>query len=103
MDPTEDRKTNKYSILRRGEDSFGPIILTGGPCTNCGKRSICAHYHTKPKLPAGIDPNDRKLILNNYGYGKYVVTWKDSYLGVACGCYAKFHRQIAHIEDRMKR
>lgn len=25
-----------------------------------------------------------------------------NYLGLTCGCYAKFHRQVAHIEDKIK-
>jgi hypothetical protein len=23
-------------------------------------------------------------------------------IGITCGCYGKFHRQVAHIEDKMK-
>lgn len=48
---------------------------------------------TKINLPEGIKPG-KTLI----AYGKDAKPHK--YLGIQCGCYARFHRQIVHIQTR---
>lgn len=85
---------------RHGEDKFGKFRVTGGPCTNCGQGdNICIHYLIRDgayvNLPGGIKPSDTTLQPAGTQIG-------DTYLGVNCGCYAKFHRQVAHIETTQK-
>lgn len=78
---------------RTGEDAFGKFRITGGPCTNCSQAKLmCIHYsRDEVMLPKGIEPSD--TILRDP---------TDTYLGINCGCYAKLHRQVAHIQDKMR-
>lgn len=83
---------------RNGRDAFGKFRITGGPCTNCGGDGsptlcMCIHYSLSDlTLPRGIKPED--TILRH--------AHEDAYLGINCGCYAKLHRQVAHIQDKMR-
>lgn len=80
---------------KRGADSFGRITITGGPCNACDHvGGFTIKYAPKSfKLPAfgGMEIDVTKTILKT----------TDNYLGINCGCYAKFHRQVAHIFDTM--
>lgn len=49
----------------------------------------------KITLPDGITPSKRLIIFKD-DHKEYPS------IGIGCGCYAKFHRQIAHIQSRMK-
>lgn len=77
-------------MIRQGKDDFGPFVATGGLCEVCGEvPNVCIRYNFAPRLPDGIELKD--------------TIFKDrEHIGILCGCYAKFHRQVAHIEDRMK-
>lgn len=78
------------------------IILAGKVTRN----HVCGHCNKdvwtvevkKIKLPDGLEPSTRLI-----GY-KFVAdkVHSPSWLGIDCGCYAKFHRQIAHIQGRMR-
>jgi hypothetical protein len=81
-----DTKSERFN----GKDGFGRFRIRGGPCTYCGAATIlCVGYHGVT-LPAGIKVEDT------------ILADKDNHLGINCGCYAKFHRQVAHIKDRME-
>lgn len=89
------------SIRIRGRDSLGKFILSSGnssgkrheqECVGCHKNTgvLVKYAPSSFNLPTGIDvaftilksPNNR--------------------IGILCGCYARFHRQIAHISDNLK-
>lgn len=78
------------SRRKTGKDDFGRFIITGGPCSHCG----AAHNHTIKyapatfQLPGNIDEKDT------------ILKSTENYIGLNCGCYAKFHRQVAHIVTR---
>ena len=86
-------------MRRIGEDAFGPFLITGGPCTVCNDRKSNVVVKYRPstlELPSNIDP--ARTILK--GSKKNPA---DNYIGIACGCYGKLHRQVAHIVDSIKR
>lgn len=80
----------------------GALRRTKEFCGNCGE-DTCVAEVTKIELPTGIDPSHRLI-----GYGVHAgpdgaICIHHRYLGIGCGCYGKFHRQLAHIEERMRR
>jgi len=78
------------TIRYKGEDVFGPFKITGGPCSVCGDTGILTvGYLTTPRLPLGIP------------IGGTILKDEGNYLGINCGDYARFHRQVAHITDKM--
>jgi hypothetical protein len=77
-------------------DDYGTADMMLGDCINCGEEDqLVVKYRKDPELPEGIEVHDTRIIAKPDKDGKFGV-------GVTCGCYARFHRQIAHIEDRMK-
>lgn len=64
-------------------------------CDACGENTGVTIKIKKITLPEGIKP------------GKTLIAFKGpkahKVIGISCGCYAKFHRQIAHIEDKVKK
>lgn len=87
------REPTQSHRRRTGEDKFGRFVLTGGPCTNCGKGGqYCVKYAPLNfELPDGIDVGH--TILKDP---------LDGYLGISCGCYSKLHRQVTIITVRME-
>jgi hypothetical protein len=84
------RKSISDTYRYQGKDDFGSFNITGGPCDVCAEGpALCIGYH-EIKLPKGIRVGD--TILRD----------EHCYLGLNCGHYAKFHRQVAHIVDRME-
>jgi hypothetical protein len=82
-----------------GEDRFGKFRVTGGPCNACDypHPQLCVQYENpegvhflKGLHDIGIDTQATILVD------------VDNALGINCGDYAKFHRQVAHIQDRME-
>jgi hypothetical protein len=75
-------------------------ILTGKDgiyvCGRCGTRTLSISIHDV-QLPDGIKPQSTILYSGDDEKPFH------KHLGIGCGCYAKFHRQIAHIADRMER
>jgi hypothetical protein len=49
------------------------------------------------KLPEGIDL-DRTIVMRIMTNQKH----PNRFIGIGCGCYAKFHRQVAHIQSKME-
>lgn len=82
----------------QGEDAFGKFKITGGPCMVCDYTDpqLTVLYnnpegvHFLEGLPKGVNTAD--TILRDV----------DNAIGINCGCYAKFHRQVTHIADRQK-
>lgn len=79
------------------DDTLGRWVIHFHPlgqrdiCVTCGvSTQALMTPHTHLVLPEGIETKSTILIR---GYP----------LGLTCGCYAKLHRQIAHIQDNMKR
>lgn len=65
-------------------------------CHACGGAVGVLIKVSKITLPEGIKP------------GKTLIAYRDEkkahgQIGVTCGCYARFHRQVAHIQGRMKK
>jgi len=88
-------------ILFPGDDSFGHYNMykarriTDPTCVACDapREALIQYTPLSPKharLPAGIEVE--ATILKAEG----------NYIGVTCGCYAKLHRQVAHIVDKME-
>jgi hypothetical protein len=83
-------------MIANGSDSIGNFeVQIPGLCPNCNDRvEVSIQYRSGPAVDRalkalGIDPKTPSLILD---------VSKD--IGVTCGCYAKFHRQIAHISNK---
>lgn len=71
-------------------------------CAHCSESTIVVQIEAL-ELPEGIKPST-KLI----GYAQQVsadgtTVGHVRYLGIGCGCYARFHRQIAHITTAQKK
>jgi hypothetical protein len=58
-------------------------------CDRCQKKR-CVTVRIEEVTLDGIDRN--RTILKDVNF-----------IGVTCGCYAKFHRQVTHIQEAMKR
>lgn len=70
----------------------GRIYFKKQPCGVCGVDTICVTVN-KVTPPDGIDPEDRRQILNRVRMHK---------IGIGCGCLTKGHRQFAHVVDSMR-
>ena len=75
----------------------GGVSTQGLPCPNCNQTTVCVDIDAI-KLPESIKPNRKLIAFYEVPTGVTEHLW----LGIGCGCYAKFHRQIAHIQDRQK-
>jgi hypothetical protein len=81
-----------------GEDKFGKFTLdlriAEAFCDCCGhSTSVRVRYDVQTiRLPDGIKTSDTILHTPSH-----------MGIGIVCGCYAKFHRQVTHIQERMKR
>lgn len=78
-------------------------------CQACGEKVYCI-YILRVILPEGIKPLGT-FVLYRYAAGelrdqmgspgqRFVVAVQ--YIGITCGCYAKAHRQIAHIQHKRR-
>lgn len=84
-------------ITAEGSDSVGKFqVDLPGTCGVCHTNQDVVvsykplHFWTVIKKEWQIDP--KKSNLN-----------AAAKMGVTCGCYAKFHRQVAHIRDKMSK
>jgi hypothetical protein len=73
----------------------GDVSRTRQVCAVCGHYTMAIQVFTS-SLEAlqkkGIKPTDTMLVK---------LIDKDPYIGIGCGCYARFHRQVAHISHNM--
>jgi hypothetical protein len=60
-------------------------------CKRCGKRTLCIEIDTLT-LPQNMTV--KATILQDRTFEEPTLI---PFVGVGCGCYAKFHRQLAHI------
>ena len=70
-------------------------------CAHCSESVWCVQIKDI-SLPEGIKPDPRLIAYQTQVAvdGNFVGHVK--YLGLSCGCYAKFHRQLAHIQGGKK-
>lgn len=92
----------------------GHIDPRGGACHNCGvhTRVIVLHALNLPKefydldMPFPDQPGIAIPVAKKDLFKRLVLCDDQGSMiqaiGIGCGCYAKGHRQIAHIKDRMK-
>lgn len=75
-----------------GRDDFGRFQAFPHPtqCEICHGQEHMILQYLELKLPKGID------------IPRTIIKDTNCLIGITCGCYAKFHRQVAHIEDAMK-
>lgn len=89
---------------RYGVDSLGEFELTRfAKCGCCGQgkkagdaiagKNLCVVYTHKPYVDA-YTAKAKSLLIRNKKTGNFIRT-----IGINCGCYAKAHRQIAHISS----
>lgn len=57
-----------------------------GKCVRCGRDELVIKIH-RLELPNDIEPDDQNHIIARVG----------DTLGISCGCYATFTRQVLHI------
>lgn len=84
-----DLKTKAVTV--RGEDDLGRFILGAGNCIHCSKTGVCVKY-----APASFS----LINFNIADVGNTILRDPKNRLGITCGCYAKFHRQITHIYEK---
>lgn len=79
------------AVLVHGKDDFGRFVVGAGNCVHCGSVGISVKYAPKRFDALGVDT-------------AYTIL-KDpkNKIGITCGCYAKLHRQVAHITTKRKR
>jgi hypothetical protein len=76
-------------------------------CDRCGQGTT-GILISNVLLPKDIEPSTRLIVckpaFDSHGdeTEEALFDWLEV-LGIGCGCFAKFHRQIAHILDRQKR
>lgn len=92
---------SKRGTYRALDDTLirGEVSTYKTQCGNCKRSTVVINVHGVT-LPAGIKPSN-KLI----AYGAPSASDQSMphhFLGIGCGCYATFHRQIAHIMDKKK-
>ena len=74
-----------------GVDRFGPFWVGSGKCGYCDKPEVVVRYMHKPRIPEYPRSSPSLILLGRS------IRWTRQ-VGVTCGCYAKAHRQVAHIE-----
>lgn len=84
-------------LTAQGADSLGRFqVNIPGSCPCGGNTEVSVKYNSTAVRAAlkkqNIDPNLPSLILKR--------PWE---IGVTCGCYARFHRQLAHINEAVRR
>jgi hypothetical protein len=76
----------------------GYLVIHSEPCGNCGVPTWPFQIESI-LLPQGIKPSTKLIVYREGAHGLEQI----KHIGFACGCYGKFHRQIAHIQSRMKK
>ena len=72
-------------------DAFGRFTCGEGRCAACGRVGLSIRYVRGTfELPQGID------------VGKTILRVPTNRLGIGCGDYGKFHRQVTHISHKMR-
>ena len=80
----------------------GNLVLEATvPCGNCHLEAVCIHI-IGVTMPEGIKPN-RSMIAYKLDGPSDTPPKALDHLGITCGCYARFHRQMTHIMDKRKK
>ena len=74
-----------------GKDDLGRFIIGAGECINCQRTGICVKYAPKDFSLANFNIAD---VANT------ILKDTRNRVGITCGFYAKFHRQITHIYEK---
>jgi hypothetical protein len=90
-------------MRKPGMDRVNDGIIDG---TIMRTKDVCLLCHTRTRVirvdaiarPNGIKPGDPRVTLNRLSY----TSDPANYVGISCGCYAKMHRQLAHIATRQQ-
>lgn len=85
-------------IMAQGQDNLAPFKASlTGYCNTCRLPiEVSVKYDKAPLerslVALGIDPRSKSIILKLKGNAYEI--------GVTCGCYAKWHRQVAYISKK---
>lgn len=83
-------------LVCNGEDSLGKFrVDCPGHCGTCHKDTDAVVVYT-----TGIWKRLKEMGVDRTKTPSLLLKTKD--IGVTCGCYAKFQRQVAHIAKRQK-
>jgi len=80
------------SAIAVGRDALGPFNVEEAQCSRCSHQGLVIHYKVKPKLDPYVR-DARSLVMRK----------PSRQIGLTCGCYAKLHRQIVHINGGKKK
>jgi hypothetical protein len=82
------------TTMTTGRDAFGSTYMAPDYCVACDEPGACISWEdiTLPDYQGKGPLLPERTILRR----------KDGALGIQCGCYAKFHRQIARITTEAK-
>jgi hypothetical protein len=83
-------KTAKRTVFR-GADDVGKFVMTAGICKACGRHTACVKY-----APKSASLTNWNIVSPEH---TIIRDWSNR-LGITCGCYAKFQRQIVHIFEK---
>ena len=85
---------SSLTISSGGKDDLGAFkVYTPGICPICKEEVGAIVSYNTVSLKRGLKDIDRsKTLLRD-----------EPACEVNCGCYAKFHRQVAHIRDKMSK
>jgi hypothetical protein len=93
------RRKVRNKTRYEGGDKLGKFKVVGGPCNACDYPypQLCVQY---------VNPEGVHFLKGLHDLGidtkATILQDVDCALGINCGDYAKFHRQVAHIQDRME-
>lgn len=96
---TPERPRLTYGMVRDGIVT-GRLLRTLLTCDVCGLRT-CGIEVGGYDLPKDVPWTSTIIHIprgNRFIQDQVMVV----YLGIGCGCYAKFHRQVAHIKDSIE-
>ena len=71
-----------------------------GKCDNCNSHAFIIQVFSV-SLPSGISPH-RSMIAYRLDTPQDEPLEPVNRLGITCGCYARFHRQVTHILDKTR-
>ena len=87
---------NGIKISAEGSDSFASFLTwLPGHCYTCGEDVDVVVFYKASEVRKALNALSLKLT-------KSLVLKAPFTIGVTCGCYAKWHRQLAHISDRRR-
>lgn len=79
---------------------FKEDTVRRGKCSHCDEDTLVWELK-EVILPDHIEASTKLIIYTNDASPPGYKLIRQ--IGIGCGCYARFHRQVAHIQDRKKR